>query len=97
MSMFRVTTTILRAEAEKLKELNEQFKSNVEMLTEKENSLSGMWEGEARNAFHTAYSNDKVQFDNFYRVINEFVNRLQEDAAAYDKAESIAVDIATKR
>lgn len=97
MSMFRVTPAQLKAEADKLSELNQQFKNEVEALTEKEAALSSMWEGQARDAFHNAYSTDKVQFDNFYKGITEFVRRLSEAADDYARADSSGAGIANTR
>ena len=97
MSMFRVTPTQLKAEADKLSELNQQFRNEVEALTEKETALSNMWEGQARDAFHNAYATDKAQFDNFYKGINEFVLRLTEAANDYDRADTTGAGIANTR
>ena len=97
MSMFRVTPAQLKAEADKLGELNQRFRNEVEALSEKEQALSGMWEGQARDAFHNAFSTDKAQFDNFYKGINEFVLRLTEAANDYARAEDTTVGIANTR
>ena len=51
MAMIRVTSARLRAAAESLQDLNNQFKNRAEELNGKEQSLSQMWEGQARDAF----------------------------------------------
>ncbi|WP_031547564.1 WXG100 family type VII secretion target [Oribacterium sp. FC2011] len=97
MSMFRVNTSTLKSQAEQLRTLNESFKTQVENLNDKENALSGMWEGEARNAFHNAFQQDKSQFDVFYQGINTFISTLETDAGEYDKAEAQNLSTAQTR
>ncbi|WP_031547546.1 WXG100 family type VII secretion target [Oribacterium sp. FC2011] len=97
MSMFRVNAGILRNQAEQLSTLNESFKTQISNLNDKENALLNMWEGEARNAFHTAFQNDKAQFDVFYQGIKNFITTLENDAAEYEKAEAQNLSTAQTR
>ena len=97
MSMFRVNTSTLRSQAEQLSTLNETFKTQVTNLSDKENALSNMWEGEARNAFHNAFQQDKEQFDVFYQGIKNFITTLENDSAEYDKAEAQNLSTAQTR
>jgi WXG100 family type VII secretion target len=97
MSMFRVNTSTLKSQAEQLSNLNETFKTQVNNLSDKENALSNMWEGEARNAFHNAYATDAEKFQNFYNGIARFVQALSDAAQEYAKAEQTASSIGTKR
>ncbi|WP_031555802.1 WXG100 family type VII secretion target [Oribacterium sp. FC2011] len=97
MSMFRVNTSTLRTQAEQLSTLNETFKTQVTNLSDKENALSNMWEGEARNAFHNAFQSDKEQFDVFYQGIKQFISTLENDATEYDKAEAQNLSTAQTR
>ena len=55
---FKVNPQELVKQAQELQALNERFKTEVQTMTEKEQALSSMWEGEARNAFHNAYATD---------------------------------------
>lgn len=89
MAAFSVTSSELRVKAGELRELNGQFKTQVGNLESQENSLVSMWEGEARNAFDTAFKNDKVQMDNFYNLIEQYCVALENIAAQYDEAERI--------
>ena len=43
---FRVSTAQLIQQAQELQNLNERFKAEVTAMTEKEEALSSMWEGE---------------------------------------------------
>lgn len=94
---FRVNPQELAKQAQALQELNERFKSEVQIMTEKEESLSSMWEGEARNAFHNAYATDVEKFQNFYNGIARFVQALADAAQEYAKAEQAAASIGNKR
>ena len=69
MAAFTVTSSELKAKANELRNLNAQFKTQVGNLESQEGNLVTMWEGEAKNAFHTAFMNDKSQMDKFYDLI----------------------------
>lgn len=97
MATIRVTPTILRSKANELRELNERFKNEVSSLTESENRLANMWEGEARNAFHAEYQKDAEKFNVFYTGINQYIERLIAAADAYDRAEAENVSVAQTR
>lgn len=97
MATFRVTTNDLRSRAEELRALNAQFKNEVANMEALESSLSGMWEGEAKNTFHNAFTSDKVQMDNFYNAIEVYVQRLEAAAAKYAQVEAANVEIASSR
>lgn len=97
MATFRVTTNELKTKAEELRSLNAQFKNEVGNMETLEGSLSGMWEGEAKDAFHNAFSSDKVQMDNFYNAIELYIQRLETAAVKYAQAEATNVEIASTR
>ena len=56
MASFITTPAQLRAKAEELSSLNNSFKTNVSELEAEEQNLMGMWEGQAKEAFHQAFS-----------------------------------------
>lgn len=97
MSELLVKTNELRKAAESLQQLNTQFKNKTEDLNSKETELRGMWEGQANDAFHSAFQRDKSQWDVFYNTIIEYVNALNQIAARHDQAESINTQTATTR
>ena len=90
MALISVTAAQLKAKADELTNLNSSFKSNVQ-------DLAGMWEGQAKEAFHTAFNNDKVQMTNFSTLIEKYVNTLITIAAKYEQAESVNADTASTR
>ncbi len=97
MSLIRVTAAQLTTGANELENLNQQFRASVSQLESLEGTLNGMWDGEANDAFHRAFTNDKVQMTNFYNAILVYVQRLEEIANRYKTAEAQNKDIAEKR
>lgn len=97
MAQIRVTMSQLKAQAEQLESLNEQFKSQVNDLEATEQQLGTMWEGEAKNAFHNAFTSDKTQMDNFYGAIKMYVQALLANAAKYSQAETTSYNLAAER
>lgn len=97
MAMIRVTAAQLRADAEELRNLNQQFKAAVSDLENTEGALNSMWEGDARDAFHQAFTNDKTQMDNFFNAIEVYAYSLEAAAAKYEQAEAQNVEIAATR
>ena len=94
MSAFTAHASQLRAKAEELTNLNSSFKSNVSELETCEQNLSSMWEGQAKEAFHQAFTSDKVQMTNFSTLIDKYVNTLLSIAAKYEQAELANVETA---
>ena len=74
----RVSTSQLITKANELKDLNARFRAEISALETEEQTLKGMWEGDANDAFHTAFTNDKIQMTNFYNAIELYVVRLSE-------------------
>lgn len=97
MALIRVTSAQLRAQAEALRTTNQNFKAQVNALEEKEASLNSMWDGDANDAFHKAFAQDKVQMDNFYNAIMQYVNVLENIADKYDQAEATNTSTASTR
>ncbi len=92
---FRVTSSALRRKADELRNLNHQFKASVSNLQASESALNGMWEGDARKAFHTAFMQNKSKFDSFSTGMEEYAQRLLDAAAEYDNTETKNVGIAS--
>ncbi len=97
MAAFQVTASELRAKAGELREMNAQFKTQVGNLETQEQALGSMWEGSAKEAFRTAFNNDKMQMDNFYNLIEQYCVTLENIASKYELAESKNVSTAATR
>lgn len=97
MAELKVTAAQLMAKAEELQNLNQTFKAKVDSLEETELALSGMWDGDAKEAFHKAFTSDKIQMTNFYNAIAQYVQVMQQIAAKYNEAEGRNVETANAR
>lgn len=97
MSFFEVTSGEVRSKAGQLSELNGQFKAKAVDLSEKEGSLASMWEGAAKDTFHSAFMQDKSQMDIFTQLIDQYVEALLEIAQKYEEAERRAMELAAAR
>lgn len=97
MSQYRVTFQQLQSAIDQLTALNSQFGTAVENLNATETQLSTMWEGQARDTFHTAFQNDKAQMDNFKKAIQDYITALQGALSQYNRAEQTNTGIASTR
>jgi len=95
MGEIKVTASQLRSKADELTQINATFRSRVESLVEAEMMLMGMWDGEAKTAFHNAFERDKENMSRFYNAIAQFICTLQQIAAKYDNADAQSAQIAT--
>ena len=98
MAEFNVTISDLLTKADTLEGLNNQrFEQELSGLEQLEGSLNGMWEGDARKAFHQAFTNDMGQMRNLQKAVTDYITVLRNTAAEYAKAESTNVDTANQR
>ncbi len=97
MAEIKVTSGELRNKAAALRQLNNTFKKEVEEMTQNEQSLIGMWDGETKEAFHKAYNSDRGQMDTFYQVIEQYCVALENNAAKYDEVEKKNLTTASNR
>ncbi|MDO5574789.1 MAG: WXG100 family type VII secretion target [bacterium] len=97
MAMIQVTASELRKQAEVLRGLNTKFQTQVTNLETVEQSLKGMWEGQANTAFHSAFVKDKGQMDNFHSAIEQYIAALLVIAQKYEQTEMKNTDTATTR
>lgn len=92
-----VNTSTITNKAGELKTLNSSLKKQIEELTSTESALNAMWEGDANDAFHKAFSQDVVQMNNFYNAIEKYITSLQEIVSTYEKAEHANLNTASTR
>lgn len=97
MANFKVTSSVLTTQAGELSELNGRFKSMIEQLVTSEMSLNSMWEGEANDAFHNAFTTDKGKMDEFYNLIIKYIESLNSIATRYSQTEQTNTEIASNR
>lgn len=97
MAEFQVTSSQLRQKAQLLSQLNSSLNTQITVLQNSETGVCSMWEGEAKNAFHRAFTHDKQCMDEFKKAIDQYVRALEQIAQSYEKGESQNVQIATTR
>ena len=97
MAQIKVTSSQLKAKADALRATNARFKARVSSLEATEARLNGMWDGDANDAFHNAFTRDKIQMNNFFNAIQQYANVLDSIAAKYDQAEATNTNTATTR
>lgn len=88
MSLIQVTARELNKGAENLRNLNARFRSEKETLTSCEQSLNTMWEGSAKDTFHTMFINDIGRMENFINAIEQYISALLVIVTNYEQAEA---------
>ncbi len=94
MSEIFVTSGLLRIRAEELGQLNEQFKRAVSSLIQEEEALHSQYEGDASDAFHSAFTGDARKWENYHHAVDRFVQNLIQTADGYERAEQASLNIA---
>ena len=84
---FTINTSEVTKKASEISNLLNSFKSQVENLTQTEGTLNGMWEGEAKETFHSEFQNN----------MQKYVTALQEIVQEYVKAENANLSTASTR
>ena len=88
MAQFGVDLQKLEQCLSDLKSDHKQFDAEVENLRTSERTLSGKWEGDAKEAFEKAFNSDAKYMDDFGRLLTEYENALDTVIKAYRNAES---------
>ena len=97
MAQIKATASEIRKKAEELRNLNTQFDSKVEELAGDEQNVASKWEGEARDAFHNAFTTDKAKWDQFHTAVEQYAVALDNIAAEDEAKEAANVGIASTR
>ena len=97
MPRFTLTAQQLQNTASELSSSNGEFKNRVSELLAVQQELNGQWQGDANNAFNTAFNNDKGQWDTFAQLMDQYIEALQTIKQTYETAEQANVTTATTR
>ena len=97
MAEISVRSSELRTKAQTLSQLNQSFNTQITVLQQNEQSVCSMWEGEAKDAFHNAFTHDKGMMDQFKQAIAKYVQALLDIAQHYETAEQKNTQTATTR
>ena len=88
MAEFQVTSTELQSKAAELQQISKQMRTKIEELGQLEQTLSGMWEGEAHDAFHNGYGQNEQKMLMFVNALENYFLALNEIAVKYNNAEA---------
>lgn len=88
MAEFQVTSNEVQTKAAELQQISKQMRTKIEELTQLEQTLSGMWEGEAHDAFHGTYSQNEQKMLMFVNALENYFLTLNEIAVKYNNAEA---------
>lgn len=97
MSEIRVSSQQLKAKADELQQLNESLKNQIDILGAAETSLANMWNGSAKEAFHSAFLSDKGQMENLKTTFDQYITALHEIAANYIQKEAMNQELVSGR
>lgn len=97
MSRINVAVSELQNAVNTLTDLNGTFRTKVTEMGSLESELGGMWQGEANNAFRTAFSNDREQWNMFAQLVDQYIQTLSNIAARYAQTEEINTQEAKNR
>jgi WXG100 family type VII secretion target len=97
--MAQIVTTVsdLRSKEASLRDLNANFRKQVQALDASEADLKTKWNGPANDKFHAAFTNDKSFMTQFANEIDKYCNALETIATEYEKAEAANCDTASTR
>lgn len=90
---FRVEASSLQQGIGQLMQLNEQFKGVMTNLQSDTQTLSGQWEGEAKNKFNASMNNDIATMSKFYTTIQQYIQALTEIGNKYNTTEQTNVGL----
>ena len=93
----QVTPNTLRDKAAELRNQNSNLNTQIDTLETQAKSLSGMWEGDAQQAFDKDVSTDIQKMRNFHDAIESYASALDQIASQYESAENSNAQIAATR
>ena len=88
MAEFQVTSSEVQSKAMELQQLEKQMRTKIDELGQLEKSLSGMWEGEAHDAFHNTYAQNEQKMLMFVNALEKYFLTLNEIAVKYHNSEA---------
>lgn len=94
---YKVTPQQLVSTADALEELRARYREQISSLSDKQQELRGMWEGEANEAFNTSFGQGMESHRSFDNVLQQYTQTLRSAASMYAKAEQQAADVARTR
>lgn len=97
MSKYTVTASDMQNAINELNASNNEFKARVNELESEQQTLAGMWQGDANTAFNNAFQSDKGQWATFANLIDQYVETLATILQTYQAAENANAETARTR
>lgn len=92
-AFFRVNTVSLRSDADNIAGAIARVKKSVSEMFDSVQSLNGMWKGPANAAFSEKFAQERASIDAYLDRIQSYVDSVESDCRAYDKSESMAMEL----
>lgn len=97
MSEIKVTSSELRNKAANFQSYVSKFESERQNLVTAEQTLMTKFEGDAATSFHSNFTSFNSQMENFKKVVDEYVVKLNSIAEAYEQGEGRAAQVASEK
>jgi WXG100 family type VII secretion target len=88
-----VTTSKLTQVATTLGELIGQYNGEVDRFYTASAEMDSMWEGDANRKYAATLASDRERFDAMAKILQCYVDVLEQDAATYSKAEADTLEV----
>lgn len=92
-SIIEVNTTTLKADISKVEEEIRAIRADRDQLREILAELSGMWDGQAKEAFAAAVNDDLARLEELVQAMEKFTNLTDESRTEYEKCENAVIGI----
>ena len=97
MAEIKVTSQVLRNKANDLKGYIGKFESERQNLVTAEQTLMTKFEGDAATTFDGNFKAFNSQMENFKKVVDDYVVKLESMAEAYERSEAQAAQAAGQK
>ena len=97
VSTFKVTSATLTNKITELETLNNKLSTLKGDFEQEESGLNSKWEGEAKGAFHTTFTQNMGDLDKFYQAVLKYIGTLQGIVGTYETTEATNTSIAGTR
>jgi WXG100 family type VII secretion target len=93
MAGTEVTTGKLTQAANRLSDLISQYNGAVDKFYNCGSEIDTMWDGEASQKFMATLTNDRERFNALTKILQRYVEVLNQDASTYAKAEADVLNV----
>ena len=97
MPAIRVTPEQMRNSARTVQTQASDWRVAVDRITLLVREMSSMWDGQANDAFTTAFEQDSPNFTKLSTMMNDYYTAIEAAAGKYDTGEQEVSNIVTRR